>query len=131
MASAILDDIAGKLASSGVSATIGRTTQFVAPQDASSVVLTETGGVDPEFTQQSAAVRRPGVQVLCRATTAAAARALGEQCYLAVGNLRNTTLGSNFYRAIVAVQEPIDLGRDDRGLWRCAVNLRTEVSKRA
>lgn len=104
----------------------------ILPSGAATVQITETSGSGPERTHNSVlrpAYIRPSAQILTRAATPALARAKAYECYDAVVGLRNiivyTTVveSGTFYREINPLQEPFDVGVDDRKQARYSFNV--------
>jgi hypothetical protein len=87
--------------------------------------LIETGGTGPEYVQNQAnpAYQRPALQVVARAKNYVVARGMIAVAYNVLANKRNQTLGSVWYRSIRPLQEPFDIGLDDRQRARCAFNV--------
>jgi len=90
---------------------------------AATVQIVETPGSGPERTQNSVirpAYIRPSAQIRTRAGTPAQARAKAQECYDAFVGVRNAIVyttfveSGTFYREINPLQEPFDLGVDDR-----------------
>lgn len=106
----------------------------LASSGAATITITETPGAGPERTQNSVirpAYIRPQAQILVRAATAKLARAKAYECYNAVVGVRNVLVYrepqsfqlSGWYREINPLQEPFDLGVDDRKEIRFAFNV--------
>lgn len=106
----------------------------LAPSGAATVTITETPGSAPERTQNSVIIPayiRPSAQILVRAKTSKLARAKAQECYNALVGIRNVLVYrepqsyqlSGWYREINPLQEPFDLGVDDRKEVRFAFNV--------
>lgn len=136
MASFPLDDLASKLQTDGVG-TIGTDlfkSSASAPPQGTSVVIVETGGTSPDNTHNAVtapAYRNPGFQITARAATYTIAQTKALAAYTSLVAIRNETLGSNFYQRVRPLGELIDLGRDDKGLFRVAFNVLATYNKRA
>ena len=88
--------------------------------------VTDTGGPGPERTQNSVitpAYLRSNAQVVARGATHARAHALIQAAYDASVGVRNTFIGSGYYREINPIQEPFDTGLDELGRIRLTFNL--------
>jgi hypothetical protein len=88
--------------------------------------LKMTGGMTPERTQnttQPAAFQQPGAQIVARAPSYAAAKAMAYAAYAAL-NVRNTIVNSRWYREISPRQEPADTGQDEFGRQMFTFNIR-------
>lgn len=122
----LLDDIAARLVSRGVgtlNVNIFESTKSHTPQgDGPFLTLIETGGSGPTRVQNqdAAATKRPTVQVMVRAETWEAARAMAAAAYDALDGVYNVTLGGAFYVSITARQEPTDIGLE-KGTARAMV----------
>lgn len=102
---------------------------------AATVSIVETGGTAPLRTQNSVirpAYIQPSAQIMTRARTPAMAKAKAQQAYDAVVGIRNSLvyrapsppfLLSGWYREINPLQEPFDLGLDDRKQARYVFNV--------
>ena len=127
-----LDDIASRLVSAGVGvigSSIFLSSKAVIPTGSGPYIsLMETGGVAPRRVQNrnGAAVIRPSVQVVVRASTYPAARTKAEDAYRALDGIFNTMLNGTFYVKITARQEPTDTGLDESGRPRLTFNLDAE-----
>ena len=92
-----------------------------------SMTITETPGGEPERTQNSVSVPayiNVRAQFLARAKTPELARLKAREYYLTVCGIRNQFINSGWYREITPLQEPFDLGKDDRGQCRYVFNVR-------
>jgi hypothetical protein len=102
------------------------------------LAIHETSAGGPERTNTGAGGRntviRPayihvGAQLSVRATSYPAARARAQALYNAVVGVRNTWVidvghtVSGWYREINPLQEPFDMGVDDKGAARCGFNV--------
>lgn len=96
------------------------------------LTIVETGGTDPERTQNSVIIPayiRPSAQFTARADSYAKAKAKAQTAYNAVVGIRNSLivdagfLHSGWYREINPLQEPFDAGVDDRKQARCVFNV--------
>jgi hypothetical protein len=106
----------------------------LAPSGAATVTIVETPGSGPERTQNSVirpAYIRPSAQILVRAATSKIAKGKAYECYNALVGIRNALVYrepqtfqlSGWYREINPLQEPFDLGVDDRKEIRYAFNV--------
>lgn len=87
--------------------------------------IIETGGTTADHTQNSVikpAYQRPGAQIVCRADTAPAAKAMARAAYNSLVKVTNAYIGSGilnptgtWYRKIRPLQEPFDIGLDPTG----------------
>jgi hypothetical protein len=105
-------------ASSGMSVPTG---------DVPVLTVVETGGSGPQRTQNRLsppAYRRPMAQIVCRASSYQAARAMAEAAYLALVGVRNQHVNGCWYLEIDAMQEPFDLGVNVNGCAQIAFNCR-------
>lgn len=89
------------------------------------VSLIETGGVPPEYTQdtQGVAYTMTGFQITCRAKSYVTAREIARLIYNALCLVTNQLIGSTWYLAIYPRQEPFDMGLDDVGRIRVVFNV--------
>ncbi len=91
-----------------------------------SVTIYETGGIGPYFglTSSGPVVETPGLQIVCRSTSYAVARANAELIYSTLYTPTNTTLtgSTTIYLSITPQQSPFDMGRDDNGRHRVTCN---------
>lgn len=97
------------------------------------LTLAETGGSGPEGTHNAAAAGfpayvRPNAQILVRALSYSAARAMSDAAYSALFPVRNRFVNGVFWRQIVCLQEPFDMGLDD--LNRATVVFNIACTKR-
>lgn len=127
-----LDDIAAKLVADGIGVigtTLFTSSKAVLPSGAGPyITLMETGGLAPLRVQNrnGAAILRPSVQVVVRATSYQVARAKAQDAYTSLDGVFNTTLNGTFYLKITARQEPTDTGLDEAGRPRVTFNLDAE-----
>ena len=80
------------------------------------LTLTMTGGSGPEGTHNATgmpAYLRPSCQVIARATSYPVAEAMALAAYAALWSVRNQLVNGVFWREILPLQEPFDLGIDD------------------
>jgi hypothetical protein len=85
-----------------------------------------TGGQAPEGTHNLTDVPayvRPAAQIVCRATTQAAAEAKIQLAYNKLFQVRNRLVNGTWYRQITIVQEPFPIGEDDNDLVRFVFNI--------
>lgn len=90
------------------------------------LLVTETGGMAPERTQNSVAVpayRRPGLQFMVRGVKHHQVRAMIDLVFLTVAAVRNQFLSGVWYVEIRPLQEPFDLGLDTNGRLQMAFNV--------
>jgi hypothetical protein len=92
------------------------------------LTVSETGGSPPTRiqNQSSAATQCPTAQVLVRALTEQAARAMISAAYVALDGIYNTLLSDVFYLKLVARQEPTDMGLDGSGRIQFVFNIEAE-----
>lgn len=124
-----LDELAARYVAQGVGVlgtSILLSNKAVVPDTDSAVLtITETGGTSPERSQNAVttpAYQRPRAQILARAKSYQAARALAKAAYDA-SFVRNTALSGTFYRELDPVQEPFDMGLDANQRARVAFNV--------
>lgn len=119
-----LDDLAARLVTQGVGVISGPninifwSSRAVLPAgDGPYLTMAETGGIAPTRVQSKvgAATKRPSAQIIARAATEAAARAMIDAAYAALDGVFNTTINGTYYIKIVARQEPTDMGFDATG----------------
>ena len=122
-----LDEIRARAVAQGINtAVIFLSSMTVIPTGAGPyLLLRETGGSGPERTQNTAgaAYQRPSLQYVAVASTYTAARTLARSFYDAMVGVRNETLSGAWYREIVMLQEPFDLGPDALNRAQVAGNL--------
>jgi len=123
-----LDEIRARAVAQGINtAVIFLSSMTVIPTGAGPyLLLRETGGSGPERTQNvtsGAAYQRPSLQYVAVASTYTAARTLARSFYDAMVGVRNETLSGAWYREIVMLQEPFDLGPDALNRAQVAGNL--------
>jgi hypothetical protein len=131
-----LDEIAAKLAAAGVG-TVGvniflGSGAVIPPLPAAGpfMSITETGGSAPLRIQNvtGAHVQRPTAQIMVRAASYSAARAMAKAAYDALDGIWNTTLSGTFYQKITARQEPTDIGLEE-GTTRRMIAFNIEAQK--
>ena len=110
-----LDDISDFLSTSGVTTTIRKGVMPETPD--ACVALYETGGIAPVHAMKATAgrvVRRPAVQVVCRATVDEydTARTTAETIFCILDGMPTRTLNVTEYKLAAARQEPFLLNRD-------------------
>ena len=122
-----LDEIRARAVAQGINtAVIFLSSMTVIPTGAGPyLLLRETGGSGPERTQNAAgaAYQRPSLQYVAVASAYTAARTLARSFYDAVVGVRNETLSGTWYREIIMLQEPFDLGPDALNRAQVAGNL--------
>lgn len=122
----ILSELAALLISEGVvpSVYLGSAAN-IPTSDGPYITLVETGGRDPEYVQNAyePAYQRPAVQLVVRAKSYLVARTTAKSAYDVLSKVRNQMLGSVWYRSITPLQEPFDIGLDDRQRARVAFNV--------
>lgn len=122
----LLDEISALLIANGVASVIYTGSGANLPTGPGPYLsLIESGGTGPEYVQnQSApAYQRPALQVVARATKYTDARAMIAAAYNVLADKKNQMIGSVWYRSIRPLQEPFDIGLDDRQRTRVAFNL--------
>ena len=90
------------------------------------MTLIETGGIAPIRTHSDGAVpayQRPQVQVMARAASYAAAKAMVENAYASLVALQGATVGLDVIIQMTPIQEPFDLGVDEANRARVVVNF--------
>lgn len=124
-----LDDVAARLVAQGVG-TLGTniflSSKAVVPTgNGPYLSLIETGGTGPTrvHNKAGASTLRPTAQVLTRAVSYPAARAMAKAAYDALDGVWNTTLSGTFYQKITARQEPTDIGLDGAGRVMVVFNV--------
>ncbi len=93
--------------------------------------VTETGGSGPEGTHNSTkmpAYQRPNAQLVVRASTYAVARAMAMAAYAALFPVRNRFVMGCWWRQVIILQEPFDMGLDATSRATCGFNI--AVTKR-
>ena len=124
-----LEDVASLISGAGVAAL--NTTMFLStaasiPAGAGPYLLiVETGGLEPERLHNFAepAYERPGAQITVRASSYVSARNMARLAFDAVDGVYNTTINGTWYREIVALQRPFDIGPDDTKRVRVVFNI--------
>jgi hypothetical protein len=113
------DDLISLFVGKGVgvfNTTLFAGSKAVVPQgDGPYLSITLTGGTSPEHTQNSTtkpAYQRPSAQLVARALSPSAAKAMARAAYDAVVSVRNMTVNGTYYREMMAIQEPFDMGLD-------------------
>lgn len=92
--------------------------------------LTPTGGAGPKRTHNAVATpayQRPSAQIVCRAKTWTAARAMARAAYSA-SFVTNATVNGTWYVEVEPTQEPFDLGLDAKE--RACVAFNVHATKR-
>jgi hypothetical protein len=125
-----IDDVSARILSLGLATAVGtdlfQSSAAEVPNPltvgAAYIVLTETGG--------TAAVRRhdgryprPSVQVIVKALSSSVAKGKAEALHAALGDKYNVTMGTEFYLKVEAVQEVMDLRKDNAGNQQFGFNL--------
>lgn len=126
-----IEEVVARLVAQGVgvlgTSLVVSSKSLIPAGDGPIVSLTETGGSGPQFVQNSstAAVQRPTVQVVARASTYLAAAAKARAAYDAL-LLYNTSLSGTRYKRLLPLQEPFDMGLDAAGRPMVAFNVMAE-----
>lgn len=131
LAAKLVTDAVGTLATAAAQPTNSIFTTsmaFLPAGDNAYLSLTDTGGTHPISTHDSM-YPRTNVQVVARAPTAAAAKALALAAFASLcppARVVNTTINGTFYLDITPVQsEPFDIGQDQQRRLRYAFNVMT------
>lgn len=93
------------------------------------MTLLETGGSGASLTHNDTATEHPTAQILARASTYPAARAMCAAAYMALGGpngLFNISLSGVFYLSIKARQNPTDMGLDEETRATVVFNIECE-----
>jgi hypothetical protein len=88
--------------------------------------LKETGGTSPDRTHDltiQPAYPRPAAQIVGRAKSYVAARAMAQAAYNALVVIRNATVLTTWYVEIAPMQEVFDMGLDDKSRVMCGFNV--------
>lgn len=128
------EEIAAILSNAGVGTPevniFGSSLKKIPRGDGPFLSITETGGTDPDNTQNSTAIpayRRPGAQIVVRAATKPAAETMAFGAYNALFAIRNervtTETTSTWYRKIRPLQEPADIGLDPLSRIKLVFNV--------
>jgi hypothetical protein len=134
-----LDEIAAKLVSDGVGVlgtSIFFSSKAVIPSgNGPYMTITETGGSavggfrgEGSRTQNKEGIStaHPTAQILCRASSYQAARAMAKAAHTSLDGTWNETLSGTFYLSVTARQEPTDAGLDSAGRAMVVFNLDSE-----
>jgi len=95
------------------------------------LTLSETSGSGPEGTHNSTqlpAYVRPNAQIVARAKSYPVARNMAEAAFAAVYPVRNQLVAGVWWRQVVCLQNPFDLGSDDVGRVQVVFNI--QVTRR-
>ena len=135
---AILDDLASYIDTNSTAFALNTNLGKSINLDAGSIPNTftslyETPGLNSEMAFSTGGAERvfdrPRVQVLCRSTSYATARARAQTIYDLLDGLGNQGLPTStgtVYLSVVAVQPPFSLGRDSNDRWLVATNYQCE-----
>lgn len=136
---AFLDDLVTQLETDGVG-TFGvnitkssRAAIPMVPSGGATLNIVLTGGTKAERIQNNTirpAFQRPSAQLTARANSPAVAFTMAQAAYDSLWKVRNQFIGSGWYREIVCLQEPIDMGVDDRGQSRYTFNVLGNFNRR-
>lgn len=129
-----LEDVATLIADAGAAAL--NTTMFLSTAAAMRtgvgpyLIICETAGLAPERLHSddtgvlnAAAYERPGAQITVRAVDYTAARTMARAAYNAVDGIYNQSINGTWYREILALQRPFDMGPDDAKRVRVVFNI--------
>lgn len=138
-----LDDLAWQLEDDGVATrgtdlflTTRASVPFLASGTAATLHIIETGGTAPQRTHNSLdapAYLRPSAQVVARANSYEVARAMALDAYISLAAVRNQFIpsgGGSWYLEIAPLQDPFDLGLDERKQCRVAFNVTAIYNRR-
>lgn len=133
------DDIAAKIIASSLGTAVG-TDIFLGSSAAIPLMKSGDLAVGPYIsiidTGGTAAIRshsgkypRPSLQIMVRAASGAIAKARAEAIHEAIGDLFNVTLGTRFYLEVSAVQEVLDMQKEE-GTGRSRFGFNVNVISR-
>lgn len=117
----MLDEIQTLLRQNGITTEIYKGKMPELPDGA--IALYEYAGRPPEFTHDEIAYENPGLQVVARDKTYAAARQRIQEVFDILKRRRNEFIGEHRYLSITAAQSPFPLGTDTLDRQRFAVNF--------
>lgn len=132
---ALLDDLGTFLAAAGIGLydRVGVTSTIFYPQmpDApdSCVALIPYGSEPPGpylFDSSLPQWETPRVQLISRDADYDTAFARAYSAYKAFAGVSDLAIGTTHYFFVRAIQSPFSLGRDERNLWRVALNVRCQ-----
>jgi len=108
------EDIVTLLA--GVSPVVYISSKTQIPEGGPHLSVVETGGSGPDYIQNQTApaYRKPSAQLTARGVSYPAARTLALAAWSVLAAIRNQTVNGTFYRSIKPLQEPFDIGDDDK-----------------
>lgn len=89
------------------------------------ISIIDTGGVSA-VREHDGKYPRPSMQIVVRAASGPIAKAKAEAIHEAIGDLFNVTIGTRFYLRISAVQEVLDMQKDEAGRPRFGFNVNME-----
>lgn len=131
LAAKLVTDAVGTLATAAAQPTNSIFTTsmaYIPTGDGPYLTLVDTGGTGPLSTHDGM-YPRTSVQVVSRASTAAAAKALALAAFASLcpaARVVNTVINGTFYLQITPVQsEPFDIGQDQQRRLRYAFNVMT------
>lgn len=136
---AFLDDLVTKLETDGVGTrgvNIFTTSGVTVPRktDGSATLhIKKTGGSSPEQTQNATlrpAFLQPGAQLVAAADDYETAETFASSAYYSLGQVRNEFINSGWYRRIRCLQEPHDIGVNDREQQQSGFNILAEYNRR-
>jgi hypothetical protein len=134
---AFLDDLVTKLEADGVGTrgvNIFTTSGVTVPKKTGATLhIKKTGGTAPEHTQNATlrpAFLLPGAQIVAAADDYDDADTFASSAYYSLGQVRNEFINSGWYRRIRCLQEPHDLGVNDREQQQSGFNILAEYNRR-
>lgn len=134
---AFLDDLVTKLEADGVgvrAVTIFTTSGVTVPKKTVATLhIKKTAGTSPEQTQNATlrpAFLQPGAQVVAAADDYETAEAFASSAYYSLGQVRNEFINSGWYQRIRCLQEPYDMGVNDRDQQQCGFNVLAKYNRR-
>lgn len=134
-----LNDLTTEFVASGVSSGWGTDlftstrAEILVISGVATLHLLETGGTAPENTQNATgqpAFIQPSAQITARADTKSLAEAKAWDAYRVCFRVRNRRINGNWYRSIKPLQQPTDLGVDDRGQIKYGFNVLASYNRR-
>jgi len=134
---AFLDDLVTKLEADGVGVrgiSIFTTSGVTVPKkDFATLHLKKTAGTSPEQTQNATlrpAFLSPGAQIVAAADDYETAEAFASSAYYSLGQVRNEFINSGWYRRISCLNEPHDIGVNDREQQQSGFKILAEYNRR-
>lgn len=134
---AFLDDLVTKLEADGVGVrgiSIFTTSGVTVPKKAwPTLHIKKTAGTSPEQTHNATlrpAFVQPGAQVVAAFDDYDEAEAFASSAYFSLGQVRNEFINSGWYRRIRCLNEPHDIGVNDREQQQSGFTVLGEYNRR-